>query len=211
MKLYWHSFGIYSDICRMGGRIFMIPELCTESEDARLISKIGNKAVDGNGGEIEYCSGLILKDRSLIGDLSEEDVYLAFVAAPQPYMTADAMPYQEKWDTDFSADDLCFLGWTVNNHADSAATDGIFPILMEDYIEDNELKGRLKVCCQDDLNCWGLLPDEETCQKYLRKNIDDVMIRVAGEPVKTDWQPLAVYCDRFTFAKLEGLIARNGL
>ncbi|WP_373777527.1 hypothetical protein [Glaesserella sp.] len=205
MKLYLHHFNIYSSLCRFNDRFFLIPELCKDSCDIEFISKIKNKVVSGNGNDVEYTSDLILKDKSLMDDLINENKYVIFIAGYLPYIEENQFSHHDEWDPKLSLNDLCFLGWTINNGTDSAVTDGIFPIVVKETLENTKIVSQLELLQSSDLNKWGLLPNQEICKKYLDLNVNDITILVNGNKIETNWQPLAVYCDKYTLKKLENI------
>ena len=104
--------------------------------------------------------------------------------------------FYDDWDEALKLEDLYFLGWDIYNNRDSAMIDGIYPISLD--IDNN-----VYINNKNDINKWGLIPDLVTCNNYLEKNKNMVSIYVNGEKLKTHWEPVAIYCDRFTLNKLE--------
>ena len=98
--------------------------------------------------------------------------------------------FYDNWDYALNLEDFFFLGWDICNKRDSAMIDGLFPISLD-------------INNKSDINKWGLIPNLATCNKYLKENKKMVSIYVNGDKLKTNWRPVAIYCDRFTFSKLE--------
>lgn len=195
MKLYFHHFDIFKSIYKSNDQYIISPYLCESFNDKNFIKSISKRVKSGVEKEISYTNDLILNDANLINELSKENCYLIFFLSILDYKHEFELFY-DNWDYALKLEDFFFLGWDICNKRDSAMIDGLFPISLD--IDNN-----IYINNKSDINKWGLIPNLATCNKYLKENKKMVSIYVNGEKLKTNWRPVAIYCDRFTFSKLE--------
>ena len=195
MKLYFHHFDIFKSIYKSNGQYIISPYLCESFNDEKFIKSISDQVKGGMEMEISYTNDLILNNVRLINELSKRNCYLMFFVSTLDYKNKFELFYDD-WDEALKLEDLCFLGWDIYNNRDSAMIDGIYQINLD--IDNN-----VYINNKNDINKWGLIPDLVTCNNYLEKNKNMVSIYVNGKKLKTHWEPVAIYCDRFTLNKLE--------
>ncbi len=195
MKLYLHHFDIYKEVYKLGNQKIISSYLCEDMNSHEFIEKI-KPYVEFQ--ELDYTNDLILKDRRLIEKLSMDNCYLIYTATTNLYRERVSLFYKDDWDKRLSLNDLYFLGWDIYNNQDGAIIEGIYPIFLD--IDDPNKE--IYIHNQNDLNQFGLLPTEVLRDKYLEKNKKEVRIIVNNEEVTTNWEAVAIYCDKYTFQKL---------
>ncbi|MEH8069889.1 MULTISPECIES: hypothetical protein [Pasteurellaceae] len=205
MKLHLHHLDIYKSIYQQDGKFIISSYLCDSFSDDKFINKISPYVRAGISSELDYTNDLILVNKKLIEDLSVCDCYLIFTATSSEYKRRCGLFYDNEWDVSISTDDLCFLGWNIYNNRVAAIIDGLYPI------EINEGINEPKVFFNDinNINEWGLLPNENICFDYLEKNKTEVHIFVNGKEQENHWEAVAVYCDKYTYKKLKELIKKT--
>ena len=195
MKLYLHHFDIYREIYELGKMKIISPYLCSDINNPEFIDRI-RLGVEFQ--EPDCTNNLILKDKNLIEELSTEHCYLIFTATTKLYQERVPLFYKDDWDKELTLNELVFLGWDIYNNQDGAMIEGIYPIFLDVDSQDK----RIYVHDEYDLNKFGLLSTEILRDKYLEKNKRDVKIIVDNEEVNTNWEAVAIYCDKYTFQKL---------
>lgn len=194
MGFYLHHFDIYKSIFKQDDQRVISAYLCESFSENEIIDEIKQKARSGLSTTFDYTNDLILKDKSLIDSISDSECFLIFRAASADYKNRCPLFYEDEWDSKLSIQDLCFLGWEIYNNRDSAMIDGIYPITMN--------KTKVMINNPKHINKWGLIPNMNICKEYLRRNQEDVCIFVNNEEQITNWEPVAVYCDKHTYQKL---------
>lgn len=195
MKLYLHHFDIYKEIYTLGEQKIISPYLWSDVNTPEFIEKI-KPYVEFQ--ELGYTDNLILKDMGLIERLSTDNCYLIFTATTKFYQEKVPLFYKDDWDKRLSLNDLYFLGWDIYNNEDGAIIEGVYPIFLD--VDDPNRK--IYIHNQYDINQFGLLPTEALRDKYLEKNKKEVRIIVNNEEITTNWEAVAIYCDKYTFQKL---------
>lgn len=195
---------IFESFITVGTRLVLIPELGQSVVDNEtFLADISEKVFYKYGAKIDSSDGLILRDLSLIDDIRTTDKYLIFTALESTEQDVN----DDYWDEDFNLKNLIFLGWSINSDSgDSAATDGVFPIIFNDLLADKERM--LKIMDEDSLNEWGLISNKDTCLKYIKTNqttVKHIIVYDDGteEQLPTNWNAVGVYCDKCTYNKLK--------
>ncbi|OOF58852.1 hypothetical protein [Rodentibacter genomosp. 2] len=198
MKLDLHHFNIYKKLYELDKQKIISPYLCEDIDNPSFLERI-KSSVEFQ--EFGCTSNLILKDKVLIENLSMEDCYLIFTATSKLYQERVSLFYKDRWDKQLRLKDLYFLGWDIYNNQDGAIIEGIYPV----SIDIDGFNKEVYFNNQCDMNQFGLIPTEALRDWYLEKNKKEVKIIVNGKGVKTNWEAVAIYCDKYTFKKLNKL------
>ncbi|MCX2962430.1 hypothetical protein [Rodentibacter caecimuris] len=198
MKLHLHHFNIYKELYELDKQKIISPYLCEDIDNPSFIERI-KSSVEFQ--EFGCTSNLILRDKALIENLSMEDCYLIFTATSKLYQERVSLFYKDRWDKQLRLNDLYFLGWDIYNNQDGAIIEGVYPV----SIDIDGFNKEVYFNNQCDMNQFGLIPTETLCDWYLEKNKKEVKIIVNGKEIKTNWEAVAIYCDKYTFKKLSKL------
>lgn len=207
MNLFFHHFDIYKSIYKKEDQFILSPYLCDSIDDNLFINNIKNKVRLGYGNDFCYTNDLILYDKSLLEDLKDKNCFVIFFLCNEAYQDKHSYYYNDEWDNNLKKEDLIFLGWNIYSYTDSAMTDGIYPIMIKSpFFLGEDISKNLILDDKDDINNWGLLPDILTLEKYLKLNKEEVIQYINNKEVKMDWEPIGVFCDKYTFNKLNSLL-----